>query len=103
MLLVPSTIFGAILGVVFGSLTGWRRSSGLDAGTTSLFLFLYSMPHYWLAMLFVLIFAFYLGLFPLSGITQGGLVGTEKIPDVIWHMDLPVAVLTLFAPLTTTS
>lgn len=96
VLLVPSTIFGAIMGVVFGSLTGWRRSSSLDAGATSLFLFLYSMPHYWLAMLFVLIFAFYLGLFPLSGITQGGLVGTEKILDVIWHMALPVAVLTLF-------
>jgi peptide/nickel transport system permease protein len=63
VLLVPSTIFGAIMGVVFGSLTGWRRSSSLDAGTTSLFLFLYSMPHYWLAMLFVLIFAFYLGSF----------------------------------------
>lgn len=96
VLLVPSTILGAILGIVVGSAAGWRRSSGVDTGITSLFLFLYSMPHYWLAMLFVLIFAFYLGLFPLSGITQGGLMGATKILDVMWHMALPVAVLTLF-------
>jgi len=96
VLLVPSTILGAVLGIVVGSAAGWWRSSRLDTGITSLFLFLYSMPHYWLAMLFVLIFAFYLGLFPLSGITQGGLMGATKILDVMWHMALPVAVLTLF-------
>jgi peptide/nickel transport system permease protein len=96
VLLVPSTVLGAILGIVVGSAAGWRRSSSLDTGITSLFLFLYSMPHYWLAMLFVLIFAFYLGLFPLSGITQGGLMGVTKILDVLWHMALPVTVLTLF-------
>jgi peptide/nickel transport system permease protein len=96
VLLIPSVILGALLGIVVGSLAGWRRSSSMDTSITSLFLFLYSMPHYWLAMLFVLIFAFYLGLFPLSGITSGGLEGVEKLQDVLWHMALPVFVLTLF-------
>ncbi|RQW77374.1 MAG: ABC transporter permease, partial [Methanothrix sp.] len=96
VLLIPSVILGAILGIVMGSLAGWQRGSGMDAWITSLFLFIYSMPHYWLAMLFVLIFAFYLGLFPLSGITAGGLEGVQKLRDVLWHMALPVSVLTLF-------
>ena len=96
VLLIPSVILGAILGIVMGSLAGWQRGSGMDAWITSLFLFIYSMPHYWLAMLFVLIFAFYLGLFPLSGITAGGLEGVQKLRDVLWHMALPVFVLTLF-------
>ncbi|MFB3763853.1 MAG: ABC transporter permease [Methanotrichaceae archaeon] len=96
VLLIPSVILGAILGIVLGSLAGWRHGSGMDTIITSLFLFVYSMPHYWLAMLFVLIFAFYLSLFPLSGITGGGLAGAEKLMDVIWHMALPVSVLTLF-------
>jgi len=96
VLLIPSVFFGAILGIVAGSLAGWRRVSGMDTGITSLFLFVYSMPHYWLAMLFVLIFAFYLGLFSLSGITVGGLDGWQKLRDVLWHMALPVFVLTFF-------
>jgi peptide/nickel transport system permease protein len=96
VLLIPAVIFGAILGVVVGAIAGWRRGSGTDTSITSLFLFIYSMPHYWLAMLFVLIFAFYLGLFPLSGITGGGLEGVQKLRDVLWHMTLPVFVLTLF-------
>ena len=95
-LLIPSVVLGAIIGIIVGSVAGWSRGSGIDTGITSLFLFLYSMPHYWLAMLFVLIFAFYLDLFPLSGITAGGLAGAEKLKDVIWHMALPVSVLTLF-------
>jgi len=96
VLLIPSVFLGAILGIVLGSMAGWRHGSGMDTGITSLFLFIYSMPHYWLAMIFVLVFAFYLGLFPLSGITGGGLAGAEKLMDVIWHMALPVLVLTLF-------
>lgn len=96
VLLIPSVILGAILGIVMGAASGWRRGTGRDTGITSLFLFIYSLPHYWLAMLFVLIFAFYLGLFPLSGITSGGQEGLAKLRDVLWHMALPVSVLTIF-------
>jgi peptide/nickel transport system permease protein len=96
VLLIPSVILGAIVGIVLGSVAGWRHGRGMDTAVTSLFLFIYSMPHYWLAMIFVLIFAFYLGLFPLSGITGGGLAGAEKLKDVLWHMALPTFVLTLF-------
>jgi len=74
VLQIPSVILGATLGIVLGSMAGWRHGSGMDTGVTSLFLFIYSMPHYWLAMIFVLI---------LSGITGGGLAGAEKLKDVL--------------------
>lgn len=96
VLLLPSAVLAAILGIALGSISGWQRGQRTDTSITTLFLFIYSMPHYWLAMFFVLIFAFYLGIFPLSGITGGGLEGWRKLQDIIWHMALPVTVLTLF-------
>jgi peptide/nickel transport system permease protein len=57
-------------------------------------LFVYSMPHYWLAMLFVLVFAFHLDLFPLSGICSAGSQGFQRLVDILVHMALPVSVLT---------
>ena len=96
VLLIPAVVFGAILGMLIGSIAGWKRGSKLDTETTSTFLFFYSMPHYWLAMLFVLIFAFHLDLFPLCGICSGGTEGFERFVDILWHMALPVTVLTIF-------
>ncbi|RCV65610.1 peptide/nickel transport system permease protein, partial [Methanophagales archaeon] len=81
VLLIPAVVFGAIIVMLIGSIAGWKRGSKLDIETTSAFLFFYSMPHYWLAMLFVLIFAFYLGLFPLCGICSGGTEGFDRFVD----------------------
>lgn len=96
VLLIPSIILGCMLGALFGALAGWRRNSKFDAGATSIFLFLYSMPGYWFAMVAVLILSFHFDLFPLCGVTSGGLSGSERTFDILWHMMLPVAVLSLF-------
>ena len=94
LLLLPSTVLGAMLGAFFGALTGWNHRSGLDSIFTSWLLFVYSMPHYWLAMLFVLVFAFHLDLLPLSGICSAGFQGFQRLVDILVHMALPVSVLT---------
>jgi peptide/nickel transport system permease protein len=44
-----------------------------------------------MAILFLYFFAFKLGIFPLKGY-----YGTGTLPDIIWHLVLPVLVLTLF-------
>ncbi|OPY56351.1 MAG: dipeptide transporter permease DppB [Methanosaeta sp. PtaU1.Bin112] len=95
LLLLPSMILGAMFGVFFGALAGWSRGSGLDSAITSFLLFIYSMPHYWLAMLFVLVFAFQLDLFPLSGICSASSQGLVRLWDILSHMALPVSVLTI--------
>ncbi|MFZ3113265.1 ABC transporter permease [Methanothrix sp.] len=94
LLLLPSTVLGAMLGAFFGALTGWNHRSGQDSIFTSWLLFVYSMPHYWLAMLFVLVFAFHLDLLPLSGICSAGSQGFQRLVDILVHMALPVSVLT---------
>ncbi|MBN1370060.1 MAG: ABC transporter permease, partial [Dehalococcoidaceae bacterium] len=55
----------------------------------------YSVPHYWLAMLALFVFAYLLGWFPLGRAVSGGLVGFAYFTDVAWHMVLPLGVLTL--------
>ncbi len=95
-LLMPSIVLGTIIGMAMGSIAGWRSKSKFDIGITSTFLIIYSMPHYWLAMLFIYIFAFHLNLFPLGGICSGESKGLERFVDILWHMSLPVLVLTLF-------
>lgn len=96
VLLVPAIIFGALLAVFCGVVAGWKRNTRLDTGLSSFFLFLYAMPHYWLAMLAVLVFSFYLGIFPLGGVSSGNLTSWGYIFDILYHTFLPLAVLTLF-------
>jgi len=95
VLLLPATTLGAFLGAFFGSLAGWLRGSSADSAITSLLLFVYSMPHYWLAMLLVLVFAFYLDLLPLCGICSASAQGLQRLLEILKHMVLPVSVLTL--------
>ncbi len=96
ILILPSVILAAVIGAVAGSIAAWRRGSRLDVGLTGGFLLAYSLPHYWLAMLVLFVFAYLLGWFPLGKATSGGLTGLEYIIDTGWHMFLPLAVITMF-------
>jgi peptide/nickel transport system permease protein len=96
ILMIPSIILGATIGVFLGSLSGWNRGKKLDAFLTSLLLILYSTPGYWLAMIMVLIFAFYLDILPLYGMLSSESSGWAKISDLLIHMILPVTVLSLY-------
>ena len=58
-------------------------------------LLLNTIPTNCMAIIFLLVFAFRMGLFPISGITSGGLTGLAKAIDILWHMALPLAVLAL--------
>lgn len=96
ILMIPSIVIGASLGVVLGSISGWNNGKKVDSLLTSLLLILYSTPGYWLAMLAVLIFAFYLDILPLYGMLSSESSGLTKIGDLISHMILPVAILSLY-------
>lgn len=96
VLMIPSIILGAVLGMIMGSLAGWRRSGRFDVAASALLLLLYSTPGYWLAMLFALILGFYLGLLPFYGMTSSDSIGLERVLDITRHMILPVLVLTIY-------
>ena len=61
-----STVITFILGVGLGMFAGWKRGTWLDSiipATTML----QSIPYFWLALIFVYLFAVNLGWFPISG------------------------------------
>ena len=91
------TIFSIVVGVAVGVIAAWRRGSMVDRGATAATLAAYAMPTQWLALLFVLYLAGWLGL-PSSGVRDPDLevaqvLGTVSWPDLAWdqfkHMILP--------------
>lgn len=61
-----STLITFLLGVGIGMFVGWRRGTWLDALIPSTTV-LQSIPYFWLALVFVYIFAVNLDWFPISG------------------------------------
>jgi peptide/nickel transport system permease protein len=95
-LVLPSVLIAALLAALVGGIAGWRRGSRVDIGLSAANLFVYAMPHYWLAMLLLFIFSFRLGWFPLGRATSGGATDLPYLLDVGWHMLLPLIVITAF-------
>jgi peptide/nickel transport system permease protein len=92
-----STFFSAIIGIVLGIYSGWKRGGKLDTGSMGVSLVLYSMPEFWLGMLLILLFSTTLGWFPASGRMSVGqdLTGLDHVADVLNHLFLPLLTLTL--------
>ena len=95
LLAVPSIILAAVIGGWLGLRAGWKKGGVLDSICSPIMLLLNTVPSNCLAIAFLMIFAFHLGKFPISGITSGGLEGMAKAVDILWHMVLPLTVLTL--------
>lgn len=85
------------LSVFMGVTAAVHQYSRLDAGIMSIALLGRSMPGFWLGLLLILVFSYWLGLFPSHGAysTANPAWGSEFI-DGLWHMVLPVLLLTYF-------
>jgi peptide/nickel transport system permease protein len=91
LLVGPSIVLGAIGGAVLGAYSGWNTGRLRSKIGSSLVLVIYSVPPFFLALLFLYLFAFKFGLFPLKGYYETG-----TFFDIAWHLVLPVIVLSLF-------
>jgi len=95
-LLVPSITLSNIFAYHLGIRAGWKRGTKFDLSLTSISLFLRSTPHFWLALLFLLLFGVSLELFPLFGAITPGKQFTSPLEwfmDYMWHYTLPITVL----------
>ena len=92
LLVAPSIILGAIIGTFLGALSGWRKNDAKNKSMTLGFLLIYCAPPYFLSILFLYLFSFKLDLFPMKGFYITG-----SLTDVLWHLFLPVTVMTLFS------
>lgn len=94
-LLLPAIALSAVVGIFLGAAAGWRAGSHLDRWISRLSLMVYSVPGYCLGMLGLMVFCFWLGVAPSGGMASGGLTGAAYWKDALWHMALPVGVLTV--------
>ena len=93
-LLGTAFIFSILIGVGLGILASKKPYSLSDDIVSITSLSLYSLPSFWLAMIFILVFSVNLGIFPTSGIMS--VRTSTNIFDRIWHLILPASVITIY-------
>ena len=98
ILMGTATTLTIIIGIALGVIAAGKRGQLADTATVVIGLTLYSIPIFWLGLLFILVFGFWLGWFPLWGMVTPGKYFTnpfEYAVDYLWHMTLPCTALVL--------
>lgn len=93
-----SSLLMIIIGMIIGILGAANRGGKFDTFTLAFSLFFYAMPTFWLSMIMIVIFAKYLDWFPASRAMEIGSTldfSWTAILDLLWHLALPAASLTL--------
>lgn len=87
------------VGIALGVLEARRRGTFADWGSRGITLVFYSMPDFWLALMLALLFAYWIPIFPVSGIEDVLNAPTNgwwaHVVDHTRHLVLPVATLVL--------
>jgi peptide/nickel transport system permease protein len=84
-----AVLLGTLIGVGAGVIAAWRRGKAADYGATGFALIGLSVPHFWLGLLLIILFAVKLGWLPASGYVPFGQDPIENLR----HMLLPAVVL----------
>ena len=92
-----SLLVATLIGVTLGATAAWQRGGSRDLGLLGLFVFLESLPSFWIGMVLVAIFSVQLQLFPTFGALTpwSNLQGTAFIEDVLRHLVLPLTTLVI--------
>ena len=96
-----STIFSVLIGVILGVIAAHRRGGLFDSVSVVGSLVTYSLPTFWMGMIFILVFSLRLGWFPDGGTSSFTAMNPPPnilvdFSDRLWHLFLPCLVLTLF-------
>ncbi|MCC6018340.1 MAG: ABC transporter permease [Candidatus Verstraetearchaeota archaeon] len=99
LLMGVSTILSVIIGIVLGVLAAWKRGTKVDVTILTSSLMFYSLPVFWIGMMLLMLFGYYLGIFPIAGtMSRPPPEGFfERIMDLLHHMTLPTITLTLIS------
>ena len=100
---VPAILLGLLLAIVIAAIAAVRQYSRVDFGVMTGALLGHSLPGFLVGILLILVFAYWLGVFPSYGAysTLHPLWGSTWV-DGLWHMVLPLTMLTLFNTATLT-
>jgi peptide/nickel transport system permease protein len=72
VLAITATLIGFTLGSLFGFVAGYYRDSAIDKLASTVAVIGVSVPHYWLGIIFVIIFSVELNWLPATGAGPGG-------------------------------
>lgn len=94
-----SLIVSAVIGIVLGSISAWRRGKRTDLAMLTSMIALQSLPSFWLGMLLISVFSVQLGMFPSFGAVTpaSGLSGWAHIRDIAEHAVLPIVTLSVLS------
>jgi peptide/nickel transport system permease protein len=101
LLFTTAVLLSYLIGLPLGKYIAWRRGSRLEIGITVFGLFFYTIFIPWFGLIMIWIFAYKLGWFPLAGMLTPEIWADKsigllpKILDILYHLALPVFVLTL--------
>ncbi|GAH24764.1 unnamed protein product [marine sediment metagenome] len=87
-----STIVSYVVGIYFA----YKRGTRVDLWGTNICMFIRSTPHFWLGMILLLVFAYYIPVFPLFGALTPGVKHEntyDLIKDILFHYTLPLTTL----------
>ncbi len=106
-------LVASVVGILTGIVAAARQNSWFDGASMFVALFGFSMPIFWLGIMLILLFAWYLGWFPISGrldytieltrltnfyLVDALLSGTWKaLGDALRHLVLPAVTLSTVA------
>ncbi|MGI4982668.1 MAG: ABC transporter permease [Janthinobacterium lividum] len=90
-----ATLIGFILGATFGFLGGYFKNSWLDRVASIGSVLGVSVPHYWLAILLVIVFSVFLPWLPATGGGPDGAGGWAWDWDHIQYMVLPACAMAM--------
>ena len=97
VILLPAAVIGIFTGTILGAWSGWKSGSRKDLALFNIMMVIRAIPEYWWAIMAVMIFSFYLRIFPLGGYSSISVLTTGlSLPDVLCHAILPILVMTFF-------
>jgi peptide/nickel transport system permease protein len=94
-LAVVATLIGFFFGCLFGFVAGYFRNSLLDRAASMLSVLGVSVPHYWLGMVLVIVFAAQLNWLPATGAGPGGSSDWAWNWAHVQHMLLPAITMSV--------
>lgn len=97
LLLLVSQSLALAVGVALGAIAAWHRGRRADASLITTVIVCDAMPLFWVAMLFLALFAVQWPWFPLFGAVSpwAPAAGLARVADILHHMWLPAATLTI--------
>ncbi|AOY94598.1 ABC transporter permease [Cupriavidus sp. USMAA2-4] len=97
MLVLPALLLAVVAGTLLGTVSAHRPRGALSAAVTFISLAGFAAPVFWSGMMLLIVFAYWLPLFPASGMYTMGERGQGwvLVLDVLHHLVLPVLSLSM--------